>query len=431
MKKSIIILSILIFIGTCKAFTQNDKSISDFYEFANEEWLDSIVLPDNYVVINQAGILWEEIEKKSIEILESNSTYGLDENHVYTLNQLRNFYKSTSEILDTERKRLHEVQKHFPMMLGIIFSKITLTPQKVERIEEIIKYLTLAYRNKINNSNKIGNYYKELFIAKLDNLKIEIGAPSLSDFPKIPTLSDKSYEDNLQRAKSYQFDMEKYQTDWHTPPYETDCFYFIYSNKIKIYAGILLDLNNNEDDVYLFATLGRTIAHEMTHAFDIVGKNYDENGKRITVLKKLFSGSLFSQNRFKDMYQNLVHQYNQYSINDSLFVDGEKTLQENIADLGGVEVSILALKMFLKEKNRNISENIINESLRLYFLYYARFWREKATDEFKIASVKRLHTPQKYRAIGIIYNQNELYNLYDIDHDSEYYIPEEKRITLW
>jgi len=59
------------------------------------------------------------------------------------------------------------------------------------------------------------------------------------------------------------------------------------------------------------------------------------------------------------------------------------------------------------------------------------FGRKKATPEFEIFSLQRIHTPQKYRAIGPIYNQNEFYNNYEVDIKSKYYIPENIRISIW
>ena len=138
---------------------------------------------------------------------------------------------------------------------------------------------------------------------------------------------------------------------------------------------------------------------------------------------------MFCDDKRDKVYQRLINQFNNYSYHDSLFVDGNKTLQENYADLGGVEVSILALKLYLKDKN--ISGNEMDDWLEEYFLCYARFWKEKSTSEFEITTFKRIHTPQKYRAIGTIYNQNEFYRIYNINPESTYFIPELKRVSAW
>ena len=70
-------------------------------------------------------------------------------------------------------------------------------------------------------------------------------------------------------------------------------------------------------------------------------------------------------------------------------------------------------------------------AIRRYFLSYTQFWKEKATPEFEISSLKRIHTPQKFRAIGPIYNQDEFYENYLIDIKSKYYIHENLRNSIW
>ena len=406
----------------------NNEPITDFYQYANQEWLSNSILSENMVVLNNWGILWEEILSKTDEILSDNLNYELDEDYLFLLQQLRNFYQSTAGISNL-KERIYLVQEYFPQLMGILFSKITVTPEKEAKINELIHFLTVSYKEKILKSNKIGDNYKDLFILKLENIKFEIGAPELNLFHVIPVLSDVDLEKNIQLAKKYQ---KKNKTSgWNTPPFETDCFYNFNDNKIRIYAGILYDLDFAEEDdyIYLYATLGRTISHEITHAFDQTGKNYDQNGKKISWIKKIFSGT-FSDNRER-IYNSLIEQYNNYSIGDSLYVDGKKTLQENFADLGGVEISLAALKLYLKEMHPAVSPEETSKAIAQYFTQYARFWREKAKPEFVRATFQRMHTPQKFRAIGPVYNQSEFYDVFRIDPNSEYYISPDQRISIW
>jgi len=433
--KLVLYITILISLSiTNKILCQNREEISDFYAYINKDWVDSIVFTENTLVVNNWGILWDKIIDKSVEILTGGVEYDLDEDHLYTLNQLQNFYKSSIEYSDDNSKRVELVQKHYPMLFGILFSKITLSQRKEEIINEIIDYLTIVYRKKIKNSDKIGDYYKNLFILKLNRMKFEIGSPQLSIFPKMPILNTDSLNENIRLAEEYHLDETSNKSDWESPPFETDCRYNFYDNKVKIYAGTLYDsyfVPEEDDFVYLFATIGRTISHEMTHAFDNIGKNYDGNGNYINWFEKLFSGALFSQNNWGNTYDSLINQYNQYTIQDSLFVDGKKTLQENIADIGGIEVSLLALKDYLQDNHSIDSKDEYIKIIKKYFIYYAQFWREIATPEFEMSSLKRLHAPQKYRVIGPVYNQDDFYEVFKVDTNSKYYIPEDLRVKIW
>lgn len=430
MKTATIIHAIvlIVFFNSAYIFAQNKAPISDFYEYANKDWMDGTTIPENSVVVNNMGILWDEITDKSIYILSVDSNFNLDQNHLYLLSQLQNFYKSTAGVSDNAGERIMLIQKHFPMLFGILFSKITVTPDKEKRTKEIINYLTKAYTNKIETSDEIGEYTKELFLAKLNLMEFEIGAPALSDFPKLPTLSYNALNENIEISNEYQA-KNKNKSDWNTPPYETDCYYNFYDNKVKIYAGTLYDFN--DDFVILFATIGRTIAHEMTHAFDMVGRNFDQNGNKISGKNSSLSRESKSSKASSTIIKSLIKQFDQYSIQPGLYVNGKKTLQENYADLGGAEISLLALNLYLQEKHPTYSDDKRIAALRKYFITYAQFWREKATHEFEISSLKRLHTPQKFRAIGPIYNQDELYEIFEIDENSKYYIPENQRLSIF
>jgi len=397
-----------------QTFGQDEDTITDFYEYANKGWLDSTSIPENSVVVNNWGILWNKIMNKSIEILANDQTYELDESYLYTLTQLQNFYKSTIEYSIDERKRVELVQKHYPMLFGIVFSKITITNDKEEKIKKIIEYITIAYRMKIKNSSKIKANAVDLLLTKIDKMEFEIGSPPISSFPIMPALSVNSLKLNIKLSEEYQLAINTVKSDWESPPFETDCRYNVNENKVKLYAGTLFDFNFTQENDFevLFATLGRTVAHEMTHGFDK-------------------SGKAFNKDEWNRINLSLINQFNQYTIQDEYYVDGKKTLQENFADLSGLEVSLLALKLLIKENYSQYSEEEESNRMRSFFMTFAQFWREKATSEFEITSLERMHTPQKFRAIGPVYNQDEFYKLFKIDIKSKYYIPDNQRISIW
>jgi len=407
----LIILMTLIF-SSYKALGQKGNLISDFYEFANKDWLDTTSIPEKCNVVNNWGILWNKIIDKSTEILSGDLEYELDEDNYYMLIQLQNFYKSAAEKIPEERKRVYFIQQYYPLIFGTIFSEITIPNKKEELIKELIHYLSLAFKQKIENSEHIEEKNTDFFISILNNMQFEIGAPDISSLPKMPVLTVNSLETNIQLTEEFHEKINSKKLNWESAPFETDCRYNYKSNVVKIYAGILFNSSTTNTPEELFATIGRTVAHEMTHAFDKYGRK-------------------FNKKDWKDINNSLIDQFNQYSIQGNYFVDGNKTLQENFADLSGVEISLLALHLYLKDYFPSYSEKKKLDIVRNYFLVYAEFWREKSTLEFEISSLKRVHAPQKYRAIGSIYNQTEFYETFKVDTKSRYYISESNRISIW
>jgi putative endopeptidase len=404
----------VIFLNTLQLLGQENQPITDFYEYVNKEWLDNTMLAENEIVINNWGILWEKITDKSIEILSGNIAYKLDPDYQYMLDQMQNFYKSAEEEIPDNRKRVYLIQSHFPFNFGVVFSRITIPQKKEEKIKELIRYLKMAYKAKIENSEHIDIKTADFFLGILNDIEFKIGAPDISHFPEMPKLSESEYESNINLSKEFALEIHDLKPEWVSPPFETDCRYDSKMNAVKIYAGTLYDFDFTNVNNYpeLFATLGRTIAHEMTHAFDRYGKKFDKKA-------------------WKQINTSLIEQFNNYAIQDSNFIDGVKTLQENLADLGGVEVSLYALKIYIKESYPDYSDDLPVDALRRYFTAYADFWKEKATSEFELKTLDKIHTPQKFRAIGPIYNQDEFYKVFDIDKQSNYYISEEKRIHIW
>ncbi len=107
----ILIVALTCFINSNIILAQEGDTIFDFYEYANKEWLDNTIIPEKVSVVNNWGILWDEIIDKSIEILSDEVQYELDKNNQYILIQLQNFYKSAAENIPNERTRVYLVQK--------------------------------------------------------------------------------------------------------------------------------------------------------------------------------------------------------------------------------------------------------------------------------------------------------------------------------
>ncbi len=428
MKKIIIFLVTIISLSN-NSVAQKIKIDGNFYDHVNRDWSETITLEENIPVVNNWGILWDEITDKSIEILSTNNDYGLDSKHLELLSRLRLFYKSTADYSTSKTKRVRLVQETLPIHFGVIFSEITIGKEKEKTLNELIGYLIEAYERKIESSNNICDDYRSMMLAKLRNMKFIYGSPEIWEIPDLPQFKTDDLKNIVKTAQKVNDSITNENALlWKNPPFETDCRYNYTENAVIIYAGTLLSMGESDIDFsYLFATTGRTIAHEMTHAFDKTGLEYDKDGKRIGRSMK----SKYTDKQMKNTYKAIVNQYNNYYLLDEYQVNGKETAIENYADLGGVEVSMLAFELYLDAKQPELSQEQKDKLIADYFVAYAEFWKEVGSEEFIKKSITGMHTPQKFRAVGVIYNQDKFYELFEVDEQDEYYIPEENRVRVW
>ncbi|MGZ3772104.1 MAG: M13 family metallopeptidase [Pseudobdellovibrionaceae bacterium] len=270
----------------------------------------------------------------------------------------------------------------------------------------------------ISMMNQIQNVVRDMFthldwmdshtmegaLRKINTLVKKVGYPDHARNYDALSVDRTSWFDNVVAGK--RFDMKTAigkigkavdKTEWDMTAPTDNAYYNASFNEIVFPAGILQNplFNVKADLAANYGATGATVGHEMTHGFDDEGRQYDENGN----LNDWWSAS--STERFKEKTQCLINQYNQYPIAGGSHVNGELTLGENIADLGGLKI---ALKAFLKVSAEPVQKN----DYQRFFVAYAQSWCGKSTDEYeKSMNEMDPHSPARYRVNGVIANMPE------------------------
>jgi putative endopeptidase len=160
------------------------------------------------------------------------------------------------------------------------------------------------------------------------------------------------------------------------------------STRLQMYYDIALN----------FGGIGTIIGHEITHAFDDEGSKYDSKGN----INNWWQKEDFENYNLKKNI--LIEQFSNYTIENEK-VNGKLTLGENIADLGGVTISLESLKKYLIE---NPSENIKNNNfnpIQRFFINYSRIWASNTTkEEIKNRILTDVHSPPEFRVNGNLQN---------------------------
>ncbi|KAI1235942.1 hypothetical protein IHE44_0002035 [Lamprotornis superbus] len=191
---------------------------------------------------------------------------------------------------------------------------------------------------------------------------------------------------------------------WSMTPQTVNAYYLPTKNGIVFPAGILQApfYARNHPKALNFGGIGVVMGHELTHAFDDQGREYDKEGN----LRPWWQNS--SLEAFKNRTACMTEQYGRYTVHSEK-VNGRQTLGENIADNGGLKAAYNAYKSWLQkngEEKRLPALGLTNH--QLFFVGFAQVWCSVRTPESSHEGlVTDPHSPDKYRVIGTLSNSRD------------------------
>jgi predicted metalloendopeptidase len=233
-------------------------------------------------------------------------------------------------------------------------------------------------------------------------------------------LGTSHFENELKRANTI-LQPEK----WEDAIFEVNAYYYNEGNRLIIPAGILnypfYDIESS--DGWNFGGIGATIGHEITHAFDMDGKDYDENGNNAPWWTAQDNRNYNQKTKNIIALFNKTHYFGQ-SINGTL------TLSENIADLGGLALAMAALKARLERKKT--SKEDYKKEVCNFFISYAVSWRTKEKRKKAIQSlITDMHSPPQARVNNIVRQFDDWYDCFDIEPGNPLYTAPHERIRIF
>ncbi|HEV2355331.1 MAG TPA: M13 family metallopeptidase, partial [Puia sp.] len=217
------------------------------------------------------------------------------------------------------------------------------------------------------------------------------------------------------------------KTEWETTPSTVTAYYEPSRNEIVFPAGILQYpyFDFAADDAINYGGIGMVIGHEMTHAFDDQGAQYDKDGNRKNWWTKA------DYEKFKAKTQRVVDLYNTFTVLDTVHVKGALTLGENTADNGGIKIAYDAFKMTPEGQDSTLKIDGFTPDQRFCYSI-GRIWRVKTRDSYMRLYVNtNPHSPAMWRVNGPLMNFEVWYQAYHVQPGDKNYLPEDQRIKIW
>ena len=324
------------------------------------------------------------------------------------------------------------VARHFP-------------PGHKARMEELVANLTAAYRYSINRLPWMTPATQERALAKLEAFVPKIGYPDeWRDYSGLEVQAD-DLLGNVRRSAAFEHDYELGKLggpvdrgEWHMTPQTVNAYYNPVMNEIVFPAAILQPpfFDAEADDAANYGAIGAVIGHEIGHGFDDQGSKYDGDGNLVDWWTDE------DRSAFSTRVDALIEQYQGLTPDglnpESDHVNGAFTVGENIGDLGGLTIALLAYRLALGTDGEPAEGNDVGPEIdgltgiQRLITSWAIVWRTKTREE---EAARRLavdpHSPPEFRCNQVVKNIDDFHEAFGVTEGDGMWMAPEERVSIW
>ena len=302
-----------------------------------------------------------------------------------------------------------------------------------QQVQLLVQNLIKSYGESIDHLEWMSPATRAEARAKLDKINVKIGYPDQwRDYSALQIAPD-DLIGNLTRAQIFEHDRKAAQlpgpvdhSEWDMTAPTVNAYYSEELNEIVFPAGILQApaFDPAADAAYNYGSTGATIGHELSHAFDDAGSQYDANGN----LRDWWTKQ--DHVRFKVKTAQLVKEYNGFEPIPGFHVNGALTLGENIADIAGIEIAYKAYQATLDGASAPVIDDLTGD--QRFYLGFAQSWLGEERKAALIAQLKSdPHSPEKYRVNGVVVHMPSFYDAFSVKPTDKMFLAPQDRVTLW
>lgn len=356
-----------------------------------------------------------------------------------TYKEFFNFYGTVMEGVSEPKPRwkrvVEETDSRLGELIGQVYVAEYLPKGTKEKLVEIGEAIRGVYAERIQALDWMSAATKAKALKKLGMVIMKMGYPDRWRDLSALAVDRSSYVRNVMNANLWHFNynLAKFgkpvdRSEWEMTPQTYNAYYNPSNNEIVI-PGCNIIVPGYEkvlaDDAILYAIIGgSTIGHEITHGFDDQGCKYDELGN----LNNWWTAE--DSAKFSARTRMIVEQFNGYNPVDNLYINGEMTQGENIADLAGITMGFEAFKKTPQFKEMKMVAGL--GPRKRFFLGYALGWMINQRPEGIANQVKSdVHSPAKYRVNGPLSDFNPFYKTFNVQAGDAMWRPVKKRVKIW
>ncbi|MEJ7747478.1 MAG: M13-type metalloendopeptidase, partial [Luteimonas sp.] len=348
-----------------------------------------------------------------------------------------NFYNKSlrgqKEIKERGKRVLDTIENLAGETLGQMYVKVAFPAESKARMATLVQNLRDALKVRLDGLTWMSPDTKKKAMEKWASFTPKIGYPDKwRDWAGLDTSRD-SYIGNVLAANefNYKWELGKIgkpvdKTEWGMSPQTVNAYYNPQQNEIVFPAAILQPpfFDPKADDALNYGGIGAVIGHEMIHGYDDQGSRFGPSGNFEVWWTDKDSAS------FKALTDKLVNQFNGYEAVKGKMVNGNLTLGENIADLGGLAVAYDALQKAAAGTPDPKADGLTRD--QRFFANWATVWRRNFTpEELNVRLTTDPHAPANFRAMGAPSNLPAFATAFQCKTGNAMVRDGDKQIVIW
>jgi putative endopeptidase len=345
----------------------------------------------------------------------------------------RKYLRGAKEMQPRWKRCVQYTDRDLGEALGQAYVRKVFSPELKQATLQMVINIENAMEQRIRQLDWMSPETKQQALTKLHGIRNKIGYPDKwRDYGSVKIVSD-DFLGNVQRATEFEHhrDIAKIGTpvdrgEWEISPPTVDAYYDPQMNDINFPAGVLQPplYDAKIDDAPNYADTGGTIGHELTHGFDDEGSQFDAQGN----LKNWWTKE--DRERFDARTKCVRDQYSSYVVVDDVHINGDLTLGEDVADLGGEILAYMAWKFATKDKNLQPIDGLSPE--QRFFIGFAQWdCANDRPEDLRMRAQVDPHSPAKYRINGVLVNMPQFAEAFSCKQGQPMVKPVEKVCKVW
>jgi predicted metalloendopeptidase len=315
--------------------------------------------------------------------------------------------------------------------IGQLYAERHFSSAQKIRVRGIIANVATAFREHVAHAAWLSPASRKIALAKLDTLYVGIGYPETRErwsdlridagdaLGNVQRIADRTRRQALARlARPYD------PHDWVLTPQTVGAVLIFQQNAYEFSAALLQPpkYDSTASDAAAYGAIGAIIGHDMSHFVDVLGADYEPDGR----MRRWWTAG--DSASFEAVAEPLVRQFSEYEPIPGLRVNGRLTRTENVADLAGLTAAFDAYRASLGAKSAD--RVYVRRADREFFIAFAQAFGAKMNETAMRAQIATDHAPEMYR-MDTVRNLDAWYEAFDVRPGQRLYVEPRARVRIW